>query len=212
MRQGREDLAVRKSRTRLDPAIRADLILETALKLFAEQHYDAVSVRDIAAACGINVGLIYYYYDSKDELLRQVLGQAIGQLQAAYDAGEQVAANPAQELTLWLEVHVPIAPMIMRMVKIMADYSASRIRDAKTDRMILNFYTREQQFLEDCLRRGIGAKMFRPVDVPGTARAISLQLDGIFYASQARGDDRIAQDIANLCAMVEGPALRILGG
>lgn len=200
-------MGVRKSIKRLDPAIRAELILETALRLFAEQHYNTVSVRDIAAACDINPGLIYYYYASKDELLRQVLGQAIGQLQAAYDAGERQAVNPAQELTLWLKVHVPIAPMIIRMVKIMADYSASRIRDAKTDRMILDFYAREQGFLEDCLHRGIAAKIFKPVDVPGTARAISLQLDGIFYASQARGDERIAEDIASLCAVVEGPAL-----
>ncbi len=200
-------MAVKKTRTRLDPAIRAELILETALRLFAEQHYNAVSVRDIAEACEINAGLIYYYYESKDELLRQVLGQAIGQLQAAYDQAERHTLNPAQELTLWLKVHVPIAPMITRMVKIMADYSASSIRDAKTDQMILDFYAREQNFLEDCLQRGVTAKMFHPVDIAKTARAISLQLDGIFYASQARGDERIAQDIANLCAIVEGPAL-----
>lgn len=201
-------VAVKKSRTRLDPATRADLILSTALRLFAEQHYTAVSVRDIAEACDINAALIYYYFENKDALLRQVLAQAIGQLQASYDASERHALNPAQELTLWLKVHVPIAPMIIRMVKIMADYSASSIRDAETDQLILEFYAREQDFLETCLRRGIAGGFFHPVDVASTARAISLQLDGIFYASQARGDERIAQDIENLCAIVEGP-LRI---
>jgi len=200
-------LAIKKNRKRLDPATRADLILGTALRLFAEQHYNAVSVRDIAEACDINAALIYYYFENKDALLRQVLGQAIGQLQAAYDASERHSLNPAQELTLWLKVHVPIAPMITRMVKIMADYSASSIRDAETDQLILKFYVREREFLESCLRRGIAGKIFHPVDVASTARAISLQLDGIFYASQARGDERIGQDIENLCAIVEGPAL-----
>jgi AcrR family transcriptional regulator len=200
-------MAIKKSRTRLDPATRTDLILSTALRLFAEQHYNAVSVRDIAAACDINAALIYYYFENKDALLRQALAQAIGQLQAAYDTDSHDALNPAQELTLWLKVHVPIAPMITRMVKIMADYSASSIRDAETDQLILEFYAREQAFLETCLRRGIAARIFHPVDVASAARAISLQLDGIFYASQARGDERIAQDIANLCAIVEGPAL-----
>lgn len=195
-------MAVRKTRTRLDPATRAALILETALALFAEQHYDAVSVRDIAEACGINAGLIYYYFENKDELLRQVLARAIGQLQEAYEKGERRALGPAQELELWLKVHVPIAPRIISMVKIMADYSASRIRNVETDQIILDFYAREQRFLEDCLHRGIAAKMFRPLDVARTARAISLQLDGIFYASRARGDERIAKDIANLCAIV----------
>lgn len=202
-----KSLTVRRTRKRLDPATRVELILDTALRLFAEQHYNAVSVRDIAEACDMNVGLIYYYFENKDELLRRVLGQAIAQLQAAYDAGERHALDPAQELTLWLRVHVPIAPRIIRMVKIMADYAAASMRDAETDRMIVDFYAREQNFLEDCLRRGIQGDVFLPVDVAGTARAISLQLDGIFYASQARGDERIATDIENLCAIVAGPAL-----
>jgi len=201
-------LAVKKTRKRLDPATRAELILDTALRLFAEQHYDAVSVRDIAEACEINAGLIYYYFENKDELLRQVLARAISQLQAAYDEGDRQELNPAQELQLWLKVHVPIAPRIISMVKIMADYSASRIRNAATDQLILDFYAREQRFLEDCLQRGIAGGIFHPVDVARTARAISLQLDGIFYASQARGDERIAQDIANLCAMLEGLAVK----
>jgi hypothetical protein len=104
-------------------------------------------------------------------------------------------------------MHIPIAPMLIRMAKIMADYAVSSIRDEKTDRLIKEFYAAEQNFLEDCLTRGIGEKLFRPVDVVRTARAFSLQLDGIFYASQARGDEQVAQDIASLCEIAEGPAL-----
>jgi TetR/AcrR family transcriptional regulator, cholesterol catabolism regulator len=200
-------MPVRQPRKRMDPSVRAEHILNVALQLFAERHYGTVSVRDIAEACGINAGLIYYYYQSKDELLRRALGHAIAELQAGYDLGEHL--NPAQELTAWLRMHVPIAPMLLRMVKIMADYAASNIRDANTDRMIQNFYTREQNFLENCLRRGIALRVFRPVDVAASARAFSLQLDGIFYASQARGDRRIELDIENLCSIAASPALAV---
>ena len=198
-------MTARQPRQRMDPALRAEHILNVALKLFAERHYGTVSVRDIAEACEINAGLIYYYYENKDELLRRALAHAIAELQAGYDLGEQL--NPAEELTAWLRMHLPIAPMLIRMVKIMADYAASNIRDAHTDRLIQSFYGREQHFLENCLQRGIAQGVFRPVDVQATARALSLQLDGIFYASQARGDARVAQDIENLCNIVVGPAL-----
>ena len=202
-------MKLKQSRQRLDPAVRSELILDITLQLFAEHHYHTVSVRDIAEACGINPSLIYYYFSSKDELLRRVLNHAIVQLQAGYDAGQQMGLNPARELCSWLDMHVPIAPMISRMVKIMADYSASTIRDQRTDQLIQDFYAREQGFLEDCLSRGIMAKLFHPVDVSRTARAISLQLDGIFFASNSRGDARIAEDIANLRSLVQGPALCI---
>jgi AcrR family transcriptional regulator len=202
-------MTVKQSRKRMDPAVRAEHILNIALQLFAERHYGTVSVRDIAEACDINVGLIYYYYENKDELLRRVLGHAIAELQAGYDLGEHL--NPAEELTAWLRMHVPIAPMLLRMVKIMADYAASNIRDAHTDRMIQAFYAREQNFLENCLQRGIALGIFRPVNVQITARAFSLQLDGIFYASQARGDASIEQDIENLCSIAASPALAASG-
>ncbi len=195
----------RQPRKRMRPAVRAEHILSVALQLFAERHYGTVSVRDIAEACGINAGLIYYYYENKDELLRRALEHAIAELQAGYDLGEQL--NASQELTTWLRMHVPIAPILLRMVKIMADYAASNIRDAHTDQLIQEFYRREQAFLESCLLRGIAQGVFRPVEVQATARAFSLQLDGIFYASQARGDGLIEQDIETLCRIVTSPAL-----
>ena len=197
--------ASKPRRKRLAPEERAELILNQALKLFAERHFNSVSMRDIATACGINAGLIYYYYESKPELLRRALGHAIAGLQTGYGAGK--ALSPAEELKAWLLLHVSFAPMLIRMVKIMADYAASTVRDEKTDRLIQDFYAREQNFLEDCLRRGIGSGVFRTVNVERTARSFSLQLDGIFYALPARRDERIAQDIENLCAIVASSAL-----
>lgn len=199
--------AAKPPRKRLAPAARSEHILTVALQLFAERNYHIVSMRDIAEACDINAGLIYYYYENKDELLRRALSHAVAELHMGYDIGQRQHLNPAQELTAWLKMHIPIAPMLIRMAKIMADYAVSSIRDEKTDQLIMAFYAREQNFLEDCLTRGIAQKLFRPVDVVRTARAFSLQLDGIFYASQARGDDRVAQDIASLCEIAEGPAL-----
>jgi AcrR family transcriptional regulator len=200
-------LAAKPSRKRLAPAVRSEHILTMALRLFAERNYNTVSMRDIAEACDINAGLIYYYYENKDELLRRALSHAVAELHMGYDIGQRQHLNPAQELSAWLKMHIPIAPMLIRMAKIMADYAVSSIRDKKTDQLIVAFYAREQNFLEDCLTRGIAQKLFRPVDVARTARAFSLQLDGIFYASQARGDEKVAQDIASLCEIAEGPAL-----
>ncbi len=61
-------------------------ILDTAEALFARRGYRAVSVRDIAAACGVTNAALYYYFPSKGALFREVwlrrmhrLGQAIRQ-------------------------------------------------------------------------------------------------------------------------------------
>ena len=47
-------------------------ILETARKLFNEQGYNGVSMRDIAGALGISVGNLTYYFKRKEDLLEAV--------------------------------------------------------------------------------------------------------------------------------------------
>lgn len=43
-------------------------ILDTCRRLVKEQGWPAVSIRNVAAACGVSVGSIYYYFDSKTAL------------------------------------------------------------------------------------------------------------------------------------------------
>ena len=44
-------------------------ILKTSRELIRQQGWSAVSIRSVAAACGVSVGSIYNYFDSKAELV-----------------------------------------------------------------------------------------------------------------------------------------------
>ncbi|MCL2124595.1 MAG: TetR/AcrR family transcriptional regulator [Oscillospiraceae bacterium] len=48
-------------------------IVYTAVKLFALKGFNAVGTRDIAKAVGMNIASIYYYYESKEALLEDIL-------------------------------------------------------------------------------------------------------------------------------------------
>jgi AcrR family transcriptional regulator len=43
-------------------------LIKTAFKLFADKGFDSVSVRDIARACGVSIGLITHHFGSKEGL------------------------------------------------------------------------------------------------------------------------------------------------
>ncbi len=45
-----------------------EAILETCRRLVKEQGWSSVNIRNVAAVCGISVGSIYYYFDSKTAL------------------------------------------------------------------------------------------------------------------------------------------------
>ena len=46
-----------------------DEILKASLELIRQQGWSAVSIRSVAAACGVSVGSIYNYFDSKSDLI-----------------------------------------------------------------------------------------------------------------------------------------------
>ena len=69
---GEESQKRPRGRPRLDDQL-VPRILDAAERLFAEHGPVNVSIRDIAAEAGLPHSAIYRYFDSKDEVLRQVL-------------------------------------------------------------------------------------------------------------------------------------------
>ena len=55
------------------PRRRQSEILEAAAVVFREKGYESTSIQDIADAVGILKGSLYYYIDSKEELLYEIL-------------------------------------------------------------------------------------------------------------------------------------------
>ncbi len=50
-----------------------DAILDTSAKLFSQQGYNGVSIRDIAQACGMTNAALYYHFKNKEDLFLAVL-------------------------------------------------------------------------------------------------------------------------------------------
>jgi AcrR family transcriptional regulator len=53
-------------------------IMDTAVRIFAEQGYGATSLRHIIAEAQVNLAAIHYHFGSKDELLDAVLAERLG--------------------------------------------------------------------------------------------------------------------------------------
>lgn len=52
---------------------RREAIMDAALRVFAEESYHATSVSRIAREAGISKGLMYNYFDSKEQLLNELI-------------------------------------------------------------------------------------------------------------------------------------------
>ena len=69
---------------------RKQKLLEIAYGLFLTKGYEATSVDDIIAAAEIAKGTYYYYFESKEQMLEEVIGMMIDR---EAEVAEQIAAS-----------------------------------------------------------------------------------------------------------------------
>ncbi len=56
------------------------LILDAATAVFAEKGFDGARVDEIARRAGVNKALIYYYFESKDQIVEELMQGMIKEL------------------------------------------------------------------------------------------------------------------------------------
>ena len=89
------------------PAATRDRVLEVAERLFAERGLDAVSIRNITGAAGVNLGAINYHFGTKEQLIAAVFDRRMGPLTEerlrALEAAEKAAGDEPPKLEAVLE-------------------------------------------------------------------------------------------------------------
>jgi TetR/AcrR family fatty acid metabolism transcriptional regulator len=73
-------------------AEKRQLLLEAAVRVFAEKGYHAARVGDIAEEAGVAYGLLYHYFRSKDEVLETIFrttwSNMLGTVESIAETGE----------------------------------------------------------------------------------------------------------------------------
>lgn len=59
--------------------------METALDLFANVGFHSTSIQDIAKKAGISKGLLYNYFDSKEDLIRTIVAKGLDDIMFFFD-------------------------------------------------------------------------------------------------------------------------------
>jgi AcrR family transcriptional regulator len=96
-------------------------ILDAAEKLFAARGFDGVTIKDIGTEARQNAALLYYYFDSKETLFREVLARGVSQLiedanrriQASHNPDDVVSGVVAAQATM-VARHASLPRLLMR--------------------------------------------------------------------------------------------------
>ena len=73
-------------------------ILDAAITVFARQGFHSSRVSDVAAEAGVAYGLVYHYFDSKDQMLNELFSERWSLLLAAIDEADSAGQAPRAKL------------------------------------------------------------------------------------------------------------------
>jgi TetR/AcrR family transcriptional regulator, cholesterol catabolism regulator len=102
-----------------------ETILRTSARIFAEKGYHQASIRDIAKATNVSLSGLYYYFDSKEELLYLVQDHAFGTLLDALDDLLKGVDDPVRRLQILMSNHLRYFVANMAEMKVLSHEAES---------------------------------------------------------------------------------------
>ena len=83
-------------------------ILRTAARLFQQRGYDATSMNDVAAALKLSKGGLYHHFQSKDEILFEIMNHAMELTQDRVINPVRGIAGAEERLRALIRLHIEV--------------------------------------------------------------------------------------------------------
>jgi len=83
-------------------------ILRTAARLFQQRGYDATSMNDVAAALKLSKGGLYHHFQSKDEILFEIMDHAMEITEERVLTPVRSIADPDERLRALIRLHIEV--------------------------------------------------------------------------------------------------------
>lgn len=140
------------------PEDKRQLILDASVRVFARKGYHTCRVGDIAEEAGVAHGLLYHYFDSKDELLQTIFKNTWTLMLDTIRGVESIEEDPARETLR------KVAAIVLRAWRDTPDIVRVLVREvARSPHLQEELGETEQAFvaLERVIRKGQEAGEFR---------------------------------------------------
>ena len=168
-----------KQRRRMPPDIRRRQILDTAVGIFYDIGFEGASLRDLANKVGINKATLYHYFESKEEILFQILDEVGQSLLGGLEEARRVSTDPLECLKAmvrfqiyYMEANLEGIKVLVEEQKCLGNELADKTREVQDQ--ILKLY---ESVLTDCMKAG----RVRNLHLATTAFAILGQINWLYH-------------------------------
>lgn len=138
-------------------------IIGAAVELFARRGYYRTTIQDVARKAGVSAGLIYQYVTDKDDVLLLALLDVLDSYRQRIPAALEGLSDPLERWMAAVDAYCRVVDQRREATVLAYRSTKSLPRDRRE--VIKQAEIETNALVADCLRRGIAAGLFRPVNV-----------------------------------------------
>ncbi len=145
-------------------------ILNIAEQLFAEQGFEAVSIREISKAADINIAMVSYYFGSKEKLYEEVIRRKLIIPDVVRNEIEKYETS-AEKLFAVVDIYLNRLFESRQFQNIIFREMAMNQRSAMTETIVTQVH-KNFSLIIDIIQKGIKNKEFNKIDAELTAMSV----------------------------------------
>jgi AcrR family transcriptional regulator len=191
-------LIKRQATTPAEP--RKDALVAAAYQILATRGFEGLRTREVAAAVGVNIATLHYYFPHKEDLIRGVVAHAMGRFR-----GTLGGAGSAEDQ---LRAHFRGLRRLSRdepeLFTVMAELAIRGVRDASLRKIVGGTDDAWRAMLRALLRRAKDeGAIAADLDPDGMAAVIVATLKGTFMlpASEPENVERTFRQLETLVGL-----------
>lgn len=170
-------------------------VLDAAIRTLAERGYAHTSVSDIATAAGMSKGAVHYHFESKDDLIAQVLSRCGEVMRERVRLAWQAPGEPQEKIRRALREMHESRKHGSAELRVLADLMAQGIYDPKLKKALSALFEANRSEILQHLEEGFRTLGLRPkVPLQVVPRLVLGILDGLalhdFFDPSSEDDDR----------------------
>jgi AcrR family transcriptional regulator len=158
---------------------RRQQILEAALVVFGQKGFHAANVSDVAAQAGVSQGTIYWYFESKDDLLEAALLSFVDDIGRAAVVDLELCTTASEKLRALADSLVGLADMAEGLFTMFLEFWASSPHRDEARRLWTDALGTYKDVIVEIIEEGIRDGEFKPVDAESLTWALMAAYDGL---------------------------------
>ncbi|MEJ2211252.1 MAG: TetR/AcrR family transcriptional regulator [Anaerolineae bacterium] len=167
------------SKRELQRQERRQQILAAALAVFSERGFHAANVSDVAAAAGVSQGTIYWYFDSKEDLLTAAILSYFEQFEQDTLTGLGGYETAADKLRALGRSMTQLAQDMEGLFTLFMEYWASSEQREEAGQFWAAMLTEYKDVIAAIIEEGVQDGEFRPVEAEPLVWAVMAAFDGL---------------------------------